>query len=192
MTYRSDAGKALSVLREALDLLGPHGEHWTKGTYEDSDGNYCALGAITKATYGFVYPDPGYQYIGLDRAHTFQDVRLYLCRALPPGDGWKSIAKFNDFSETTFEDVRQLFERAIQLAEIDLIKANKKYRVALYSTLPHGLECMVYKPTLREAAMAAESWNTTGRPLLFKEDHLAEVWRAEGEDGLFLIQAVDR
>lgn len=69
---------------------------------------------------------------------------------------------------------------------------SKKYRVALYSTLPHGLECMVYKPTLREAAMAAESWNTTGRPLLFKEDHLAEVWRAEGEDGLFLIQAVDR
>lgn len=121
MTYRSDAREALSVLREALDLLGPNGEHWTKGTYEDSDGNYCMIGAITKATYGFVYQDTGRLGDVDERATIFQITRRYLLQAaLASSPGVRlHLTKFNDFSETTFEDVRQVFERAIQLAEID-------------------------------------------------------------------------
>jgi len=108
----------LKVLQEGLELLGPNGEHWVKQAYEHS-GNYCALGAIAKAAYGYVYQDTRHPRPP-DRFKTalYKSARTYLTKALFDSQG-TSIVMFNDHPETTFDHVRQLFERAIELAEND-------------------------------------------------------------------------
>lgn len=37
------------IIDKALELLGPNGEHWTKGIANDREGNRCIVGALRSA-----------------------------------------------------------------------------------------------------------------------------------------------
>jgi hypothetical protein len=37
------------IIDKALELLGPNGEHWTKGIANDGEGNRCIVGAVRSA-----------------------------------------------------------------------------------------------------------------------------------------------
>ena len=41
--------KIAELISEAINILGPNGEHWIRGRLDDGCGNYCMLGALSKA-----------------------------------------------------------------------------------------------------------------------------------------------
>lgn len=89
------------ILIKARELLGPNGENWGKGqfcTKTDSGDAYCAWGSLL--------------YCG----NKDEELGLKAYRALADALGGDYIPSFNDNPDTTFTDISNLFDRAIQLA----------------------------------------------------------------------------
>lgn len=98
-------------LQAALAALGPNGELWAKGApvsvHVDGidggivpDGFLCAMtacGAVARAT------------------ELFKGMRSTLEAQVP--EPFKHVVPFNDATETTFADIKALFERAIAATE---------------------------------------------------------------------------
>lgn len=110
-------------LQAALDKLGPNGETWAKGRpiQEASfdavggtvpDGFLCAMTACGEAT-GVVLG------LGLTNVDLFKSMRSVLEAQLPEKfvRSFGGVVPFNDAPETTFADVKALFERAIAATE---------------------------------------------------------------------------
>ena len=103
------------ILRDALALLGPNGEHWGKGWFAlANDGGpvalsdpqacrYCGIGAVRK--------------IGISRSDATREPELLLHQCASER-GFDFFEEINDRSGTTFADVRRVFECAIKKAEV--------------------------------------------------------------------------
>lgn len=101
---------ARQILQKTLDLLGPNGEHWCKHAYKTGDGSFCSYGALCES----VLNDPDRFHAGSEytKARLILATQVKLARP-----NWKSdIIDFNDNTETTFADVRRVFQKAINRA----------------------------------------------------------------------------
>ena len=94
------------VLRKALELLGPNGEHWCKERYFNGN-KMCMQGATRRAS---LYAD--------DSGFTSALCTNALLKAVPDCEG-NPIARWNDAPERTWPEVKAAFEKAIGLAEAD-------------------------------------------------------------------------
>jgi hypothetical protein len=106
------------ILRKALELLGPNGERWTKhASALDADGvgvsptadsaeRFCSLGALYRVTH---------RDVPFDRYHAADLAHLSAVTALECGTA-DTLTFFNDRPDTTFADVVEVFEHAIQKA----------------------------------------------------------------------------
>jgi len=107
-----DAPKPSQLLRQALILLGPNGEHWGKRSFRRVNKRwfglvrntvYCAAGAIKE--------------VNTDNETA---ATIYLAMATSSGYVHESlIYHFNDQDGRTFAEVKAKFEEAIKLAEAD-------------------------------------------------------------------------
>lgn len=112
-------------LQRALAAFGPNGEKWAKGNepIKDLTGGF-GVGMGCKVPSGFLCAMTSCGKVtGLDHisfrdpaVQTFQDMRAALENALPQ-EFRKSVVRFNDTPETTFADIKALFERAIAAQE---------------------------------------------------------------------------
>ena len=89
------------ILQKALESLGPNGENWAQETenVRGHTGKTCAYLAIQRTA---------------DSEWFLADQHF---RKLLPASSGGSIVEFNDSPETTFEDVKTLFEKAIDSAD---------------------------------------------------------------------------
>jgi hypothetical protein len=101
-------------LERALATFGPNGEHWTKGngTLSPQRPFYCTLSAIAKL---YLHKDKDEYVVARIKA------RKYLGSAL----GNPKLADWNDNPNTTWNDVKALFEKAISLAKQNEIADRK-------------------------------------------------------------------
>lgn len=105
--------KASETLTKALEILD-NGKKWCKGYFaqnangvfvepeDESACAYCAMGAICKVKDGFL-----------------QGALEYMRHVLQLEKFTENITRFNDSADTTFDDVKAVFERAIQLAQAE-------------------------------------------------------------------------
>lgn len=104
-------------LQAALELLGPNGERWTKGAYSNESG-HCAIGALRMARQQD--QDYGYDPYNPRRADAEAlDLAARELGVIPTQ--WDTTTgrlamRFNDNLWTTFDEIRDLFERAIRIA----------------------------------------------------------------------------
>jgi hypothetical protein len=91
----------------ALAALGPNGEKWAQGDKNSvlPAGFLCALTACGNVAPSFFSESP----------NSFYKIRSALEAQLPKHKSDTSIARFNDDPETTFADIKALFERAIKV-----------------------------------------------------------------------------
>lgn len=95
-----------AVLRRALELLGPNGEHWFQGTYcNDTRDKFCILGVVRVAA----------GYSPLDNSSQMSRQLDGVFDALIAAAGTNRPEQFNDTAEC-FAPVRAMLERAITLA----------------------------------------------------------------------------
>lgn len=95
----------MSTLVEARDAIVEHG--WIQRAYGSPAAGFCILGAL-----GYVTVDNGYDTVTQAQ---FTEARDKLFAELNRSE-WKShrsLAGFNDYEETTQDDVLALFDRAI-------------------------------------------------------------------------------
>lgn len=108
-----DAPKPSVLLRNALTLFGPNGEHWITGKSKQtkriwwtlwfaSQTSYCSMGAIAE----------------VNTKNEFA-AKCYLDAALEAKKLRYSIWNYNDHIAHSFEDIKARFEEAIALAEAD-------------------------------------------------------------------------
>lgn len=91
-------------LQAALDLFGENGEYWTKGAYMTSTGKYCATGACVQIN----------RYNAALNSLSFGgNLRTFIQKT----NNIVNLTEYNDRHETTFADIKALFERAIAAAE---------------------------------------------------------------------------
>ena len=83
-----------SNITKSLKLLDS-GKNWVKGTYDDSNGNYCMMGAIEKA----------------NGAGEFATKNLLRFLVAP----YKDVESFNDADNRRFRDVESKFNQALKL-----------------------------------------------------------------------------
>lgn len=97
--------KTVEILFRAKNILRD-GTRWTKGSYKDTVGNVCLIGAINEAEEVVGYDPEGVSY--RDEAYEA------LCAAITGGDGsYLAPETFNDRPETTHGDVIRVLDRAI-------------------------------------------------------------------------------
>lgn len=114
--------KSSDLLRKALEVLGPEGEHWTRGRYFVPDANrWCSVGAVAKAAgvpesilgansltdWELVDEVPAGRRAAFGRA-------LLALNDVTDGDG---IIETNDSLADSFEDIQLVFKYAIVKAE---------------------------------------------------------------------------
>jgi hypothetical protein len=114
--------KTSELLTEALTLLGPNGENWTKGTYaRDSDGTpvpwesgnavkWCVMGAIRNRSYQ------------TESVLTETEPTEYLRKSLNVEYNQQVVA-VNDDPTTEFPIIKELLSKAVQLAQQDEVTA---------------------------------------------------------------------
>jgi len=91
-------------LKKALALLGPNGENWIKGSYY-FEGEYCMVGALRAVTIFW---------------GTQEKMRDYLKRVIDsPSYFGNHMTVYNDAPERTFQEIKEVFQKAILLAEAD-------------------------------------------------------------------------
>jgi hypothetical protein len=110
------------LLQDALDLLGPNGENWTRGVYarnaqqqevsfESQDAcRFCAQGAIR--TSFFRTKD----VINAGRRWDLTDLLDNAARKIDNRYAATAVA-FNDRTGQTFDNIKLLFQTAISLAQ---------------------------------------------------------------------------
>lgn len=93
-------------LQKALELLGPNGENWCKGDEDHNisqfPGKFCAMTSLGAAC---------------GAKHAFYEARSILYQVCPIDAESGQVVSYNDFPETTFADIKSLFEKAIAAAE---------------------------------------------------------------------------
>lgn len=95
------------LLKAALVVLGPNGEHWIKGI---RIGMECAITACWRAS-GATPLD------GNTEAATAVLAAVKQLQNQIPGMEPKFVSHYNDAASTTFTDVKGLFNRAIYALE---------------------------------------------------------------------------
>lgn len=95
-------------LQAALKALGPNGENWAK-VDEKLELSPKKLGALT--TVGRV-TECNASTSGL---YLFREANVALNIGCPAG--YETVMEFNDAPETVFEDIKNLFVRAIAIAD---------------------------------------------------------------------------
>lgn len=75
---------------------------------------FCALGAIAAATRRLLPASP-YCWLGMRGGASSRAASL-LWKAIPGGEPWCSVARYNDARGRTKEEIISLFDRAIELA----------------------------------------------------------------------------
>lgn len=101
--------KTSEVLIKARDYLMEHG--LCKGTFEDDEGHVCAQGAVCRATDSVLLSIevPGKKhFMGGVSAGAVNAINV-----LNECCGYRFVFTFNDNPSTTFNDVIDLFDRAI-------------------------------------------------------------------------------
>lgn len=89
------------LLANALVLLGPNGENWCKGRFNnETDDKFCMLGALGKAGHGHVVPATHLEFTAATLISTYVG----------------PVPIFNDRSTTTFKDVKNVMCKAIKAA----------------------------------------------------------------------------
>lgn len=105
----------VDVFDRMLGILGPNGEHWTKGSlmrdYGGSgahrDFRYCAIGALRGAM------RPGEEYQDAE----YQDAKRLLLRGIRMiNPSTRSIERWNDVPGRTFDRLREAIENAKTIA----------------------------------------------------------------------------
>lgn len=94
------------ILRDALALLGPNGEHWRQGPWLLSNKCFCCSTAIGTAGGGTMGPNPNC----IKAEGVFREV-------IKAPRSEIGIWRWNDAPERTFTDVKAAFERAIEAEE---------------------------------------------------------------------------
>jgi hypothetical protein len=102
--------KVAEVLDQAIALMNDGGKHWIKGSYrawnvEDGLPAFCSVGAINYALPGFADDDV--------RKETIRVLAAAVPAKFFPGEeSWKRVIVWNDAPETTWEDVKSIFDEA--------------------------------------------------------------------------------
>lgn len=107
MSATAERMTTAEVLRKALELLGPNGEHWCQGRYFDGD-KACMQGATRVAAQELSQRTEAFLHIAKCTER--------LMEVLPTCEG-NPIARWNDAPERTWPEVKAAFEKAIALAE---------------------------------------------------------------------------
>lgn len=104
----------MNMFTAGLEILGEDGERWSKKTYGDEYVGMCMIGAIRAATNA--------EDIHAVESNPLLEIAASVIRERFPdrAEGWDGssgvLITFNDYPETTFEDVRDvLFEAAVRL-----------------------------------------------------------------------------
>jgi hypothetical protein len=103
---------AVMVLDRALEVLGPNGEHWTQGKFDDGAGSYCMVGAIMFAQTQLRVEDNDAMYLMVEVFSASEFMREYGVAAQHS----MLIADFNDTPGRQFAHIRQVLQRARDIA----------------------------------------------------------------------------
>lgn len=109
------------VLKRALKLLETKG--WTRGMFFDEDNKtYCAVGAVQATVRGRTargaIRDRDYDSAGYEIEASAEAVLNYICdEVLPPKQRTSGIITYNDKRGRKFDQVRRVFERAIEFSK---------------------------------------------------------------------------
>lgn len=90
------------LIDDALSLLGPNGEHWIKQTAE-LNGKFCVLGALWKK-----HPCTACFWDAIRAVNVALDLPALVAPA--------AVVAWNDASERSFADVREVLTRAREWA----------------------------------------------------------------------------
>jgi hypothetical protein len=104
-----DPANCVDLLDCLLRSFGKHGEHWTRGTYHDGNGNRCLAGAV--------------EYIECKHGSIGSGMASYIVAAIWPGQGRdyfiQRVVAFNDRCKG-FERIRAVILKARALAQRDV------------------------------------------------------------------------
>jgi len=102
--------KLSTLLRKARAAMGPRGELWTKGVYDNGE-KVCAIGAIEKVT----------RFNGKQGDHAVRArpacKNLLLMAVKEDFPGTLGVESWNDRVQTTWKDVSKAYRKAIKLAQ---------------------------------------------------------------------------
>lgn len=98
--------------RAALEWFGPNGERWGKGEFVLPNGTRCAYGALAEVLNVDIQSIGALPFIYEDQIDAAAEA-LYPDRWGDEGlYGPRKTAAVNDHDETTFDDIRVIFEKA--------------------------------------------------------------------------------
>jgi hypothetical protein len=86
---------------------------WGKGSYEDVNGNVCSMGAIYKAA-GMLDEKGGVK--DLPMASVTYAIQALTNVVMDEVPGTSCVVVFNDYANTTQEDVLLMFKKAVEKA----------------------------------------------------------------------------
>lgn len=95
---------AIDVIDEALERLGPNGEHWLRGCLWDNNSNSCLVGALCRSAYSFDLTEDSDAYA--DAFNTVADILK-----AEYGVSRIGIGRWND-NLSDFGPVRVVLEKA--------------------------------------------------------------------------------
>jgi hypothetical protein len=108
-------------LRKALELFGPNGENWCKGSYQlegaSAEPQYCSAGVLARVAMDSGDGRDFSEALDLLESLLPNSPLYYLARVIARNEGKRevSIPKWNDTHD--FDAVRAAFVAAIALAE---------------------------------------------------------------------------
>lgn len=102
------------VLVAAKEVLQDHG--WTKHVFVDDRGCVCAVGAVLQVVYGDPVPEWGTEF----RLTTpgLRELAQAVLREGSAVNDVRTISAFNNQEDVTEGDIYDIYDRAIELAEV--------------------------------------------------------------------------
>jgi hypothetical protein len=115
MMCESDPAKIVKLFSSLLRFFGKHGEHWTRGTYDDGNGKRCLAGAMA--------------HVHSDNLSTIWAMDEYLWAAIAPNRKHsvtrfcisEHLIRFNDRCKD-FGQLRAVIVKARALAQRDVAR----------------------------------------------------------------------
>ena len=130
MKSSEDLSVVIKNLKSARNLISAH-DRWHQGEYFSSDGSSNLAKACVQGALQWVGIDPPQCRVAMSLVYPDYEVpqeHRYLHQALLSLDnGHNTIIGFNDSTETRHTDVMRLFNRAICLAQADLLPRHSAY-----------------------------------------------------------------
>ena len=119
------------VLVRASELIAV-GENWIQGSYfvGENKENYCAVGAIIKASEE-VIPRGSFGPHTTDKRDTIRQAVERMVYNHVPYEEYHCIEEFNDDADTTYDDVKDVFCKAVKAALGDKAGPNEQAREPL-------------------------------------------------------------